>query len=272
MELALRRGAAALVCTNVPSPLLPRRLLKPVLRYGLGDGRDMVIHHCATLALILVSYGANLTRIGTLVLAVFAICEWAWLAGAGAAVLRGVLGTAPNAAWSCGLRPCPLARPHHAAAASRAPSRRSQPAAARGQDLQPAVAGAAQDWRLPRVCRRLLPLPRPAGALGGAEARPARLQVQPPGPPCLPACLPAIPWRWRTRAACARCPALCACRRRAIPCMLLGCPTPSPTHPPPSSSPLLYPSPGASSPTCWLTSQASTGASTRCWACCTACS
>ncbi len=33
------------------------RLLKPVLRYGLPDGRDMVIHHCASLALILVSYG-----------------------------------------------------------------------------------------------------------------------------------------------------------------------------------------------------------------------
>lgn len=48
-------------------------LLKPVLRYGLPDGRDMVIHHCASLALILVSYGANLTRIGTVVLAVFAM-------------------------------------------------------------------------------------------------------------------------------------------------------------------------------------------------------
>ena len=35
------------------------RLLKPVLRYGLPDGRDMVIHHCASLALILVSYGAT---------------------------------------------------------------------------------------------------------------------------------------------------------------------------------------------------------------------
>lgn len=41
-----------------PVPVLCR-LLKPVLRYGLPDGRDMVIHHCASLALILVSYGAT---------------------------------------------------------------------------------------------------------------------------------------------------------------------------------------------------------------------
>lgn len=33
-------------------------LLQPVFRYGLRDGRDMVVHHCASLALILTSYGA----------------------------------------------------------------------------------------------------------------------------------------------------------------------------------------------------------------------
>ncbi|KAL4430548.1 hypothetical protein ABPG77_005788 [Micractinium sp. CCAP 211/92] len=48
-------------------------LLKPVLRYGLTDGRDMLIHHAATLALILLSYGTNLTRMGVVVLALFAI-------------------------------------------------------------------------------------------------------------------------------------------------------------------------------------------------------
>lgn len=34
-------------------------LLKPVLRYGLKDGRDMLVHHYATLALVVVSYGAR---------------------------------------------------------------------------------------------------------------------------------------------------------------------------------------------------------------------
>lgn len=48
-------------------------LLKPVLRYGLTDGRDMLVHHGATLALILLSYGTNLTRMGVVVLALFAI-------------------------------------------------------------------------------------------------------------------------------------------------------------------------------------------------------
>ncbi|KAL4436971.1 hypothetical protein ABPG75_004110 [Micractinium tetrahymenae] len=48
-------------------------LLKPVLRYGLTDGRDMLVHHGATLALILLSYGTNLTRMGVLVLSLFAI-------------------------------------------------------------------------------------------------------------------------------------------------------------------------------------------------------
>jgi hypothetical protein len=33
-------------------------LLKPVLRYGLPDGRDMLVHHCVSLALIVGSYGA----------------------------------------------------------------------------------------------------------------------------------------------------------------------------------------------------------------------
>lgn len=33
-------------------------LLKPALRYGLPDGRDMLVHHFASLALILISYGA----------------------------------------------------------------------------------------------------------------------------------------------------------------------------------------------------------------------
>lgn len=33
-----------------------------VLRYGLRDGRDMLIHHAATLALILVSYGQSRAR------------------------------------------------------------------------------------------------------------------------------------------------------------------------------------------------------------------
>ncbi|PSC69361.1 ceramide synthase 5 [Micractinium conductrix] len=48
-------------------------LLKPVLRYGLPDGRDMLLHHCATLTLIVASYGTNLTRMGVLVLALFAV-------------------------------------------------------------------------------------------------------------------------------------------------------------------------------------------------------
>ncbi|KAI3425943.1 hypothetical protein D9Q98_007913 [Chlorella vulgaris] len=48
-------------------------LLKPVLHYGLPDGRDMLVHHFASLALILVSYGTNLTRIGVVVLGIFAI-------------------------------------------------------------------------------------------------------------------------------------------------------------------------------------------------------
>lgn len=48
-------------------------LLKPVLKYGVPDGRDMVLHHCATLALVFASFGFNLTRIGVLVLALFAV-------------------------------------------------------------------------------------------------------------------------------------------------------------------------------------------------------
>ncbi|KAL4428508.1 hypothetical protein ABPG75_002597 [Micractinium tetrahymenae] len=48
-------------------------LLKPVFHYGLKDGRDMIVHHCASLALIVVSYAFGLTRIGVLVLGTFAI-------------------------------------------------------------------------------------------------------------------------------------------------------------------------------------------------------
>ncbi|EFN55716.1 hypothetical protein CHLNCDRAFT_52373 [Chlorella variabilis] len=48
-------------------------LLKPVLRYGLPDGRDMLIHHAASLTLIVISYVTNLTRLGTVVLGTFAM-------------------------------------------------------------------------------------------------------------------------------------------------------------------------------------------------------
>jgi hypothetical protein len=46
-------------------------LLKPVLRYGLQDGRDMAAHHMASLALLLASRGLHLTRFGIVVLALF---------------------------------------------------------------------------------------------------------------------------------------------------------------------------------------------------------
>ncbi|GAB4823050.1 hypothetical protein N2152v2_010096 [Parachlorella kessleri] len=46
-------------------------LLKPVFGYGVADGRDMLIHHVATLALVVLSYGLGLTRIGVLVLCLF---------------------------------------------------------------------------------------------------------------------------------------------------------------------------------------------------------
>lgn len=39
-------------------------LLKPVLRYGLPDGRDMMAHHVASLALLLLSGGLGMARIG----------------------------------------------------------------------------------------------------------------------------------------------------------------------------------------------------------------
>lgn len=39
-------------------------LLKPVLGYGLADGRDMMAHHCVSVALLMASYGLNLHRIG----------------------------------------------------------------------------------------------------------------------------------------------------------------------------------------------------------------
>lgn len=40
-------------------------LLKPVLKYGPKDGRDMMLHHVASLSLIVVSFAFNLTRMGT---------------------------------------------------------------------------------------------------------------------------------------------------------------------------------------------------------------
>eukprot|EP00887_Chlorella_sp_A99_P006897 scaffold2.g6897.t1 len=46
-------------------------LLKPVLRLGPPDGRDMVLHHCATLALIVVSTAMGLSRMGVLVLSLY---------------------------------------------------------------------------------------------------------------------------------------------------------------------------------------------------------
>lgn len=39
-------------------------LLKPVLRYGMPDGAAMLVHHCCTLALVLLSYGLGFVRIG----------------------------------------------------------------------------------------------------------------------------------------------------------------------------------------------------------------
>ena len=46
-------------------------LLKPVFNYGLADGRDMMLHHCASLALLIASCGLNLTRMGIVVLTLF---------------------------------------------------------------------------------------------------------------------------------------------------------------------------------------------------------
>jgi hypothetical protein len=48
-------------------------LLKPVFKYGLPDGRDMMIHHCASIALLIASCGLNLTRMGVVVLTLFGI-------------------------------------------------------------------------------------------------------------------------------------------------------------------------------------------------------
>lgn len=48
-------------------------LLKPVLKYGIPDGRDMMIHHCASIALLIASCGLNLTRMGVVVLTLFGI-------------------------------------------------------------------------------------------------------------------------------------------------------------------------------------------------------
>ncbi|KAL4418843.1 hypothetical protein ABPG77_004440 [Micractinium sp. CCAP 211/92] len=58
---------------SLPHPKLCTLPLQPVFQYGLSDGRDIVLHHCASLALIVVSYAFGLTRIGVLVLATFAI-------------------------------------------------------------------------------------------------------------------------------------------------------------------------------------------------------
>lgn len=48
-------------------------LLKPVFKYGLADGRDMMLHHCASLALLIGSCGLNLSRMGIVVLTLFGI-------------------------------------------------------------------------------------------------------------------------------------------------------------------------------------------------------
>ena len=48
-------------------------LLKSVFKYGLADGRDMMLHHCASLALLMASCGLNLTRMGIVVLTLFGI-------------------------------------------------------------------------------------------------------------------------------------------------------------------------------------------------------
>jgi hypothetical protein len=48
-------------------------LLKPVLKYGLPDGSDMMIHHGASIALLIASCGLNLTRMGVVVLTLFGI-------------------------------------------------------------------------------------------------------------------------------------------------------------------------------------------------------
>lgn len=61
--ILLRRTACSPQHTPTPPPRPAElswylhMLLKPVLRYGLRDGRDMLVHHCATLALIVTSYG-----------------------------------------------------------------------------------------------------------------------------------------------------------------------------------------------------------------------
>jgi len=46
-------------------------LLKPVLRYGLPDGRDMMAHHVASLALLLLSGGLGMGRIGEILTCLF---------------------------------------------------------------------------------------------------------------------------------------------------------------------------------------------------------
>lgn len=48
-------------------------LLKPVFKYGLDDGRDIMTHHCASLTLLLAACGLNLFRMGIVVLTLFSI-------------------------------------------------------------------------------------------------------------------------------------------------------------------------------------------------------
>lgn len=48
-------------------------LLKTPLGYGEPDGKDMMMHHIATLSLLVVSKACNLTRAGVLVLTLFSV-------------------------------------------------------------------------------------------------------------------------------------------------------------------------------------------------------
>jgi hypothetical protein len=48
-------------------------LLKPLLRLGAADGRDMTAHHAATAALLLAARGCGLERLGVAVLALFGL-------------------------------------------------------------------------------------------------------------------------------------------------------------------------------------------------------
>lgn len=48
-------------------------LLKNFLRYGAADGRDMVAHHAISIALLVFSWGFNLTRCAILILSLFSL-------------------------------------------------------------------------------------------------------------------------------------------------------------------------------------------------------